>query len=76
MTESEWKDIFGDNLMSILKEKGWTQSMLSSYTDISKSMINDYINKKRVPTLFAAIKIADALSIGLEELAYFDETVT
>lgn len=75
MTETEWKDIFGDNLASHLKDRGWTQLKLSKYTGISTTVINDYINKRKAPSVFAIINMADALDIDIGDFIYFDETI-
>ena len=75
MTETEWKDIFGDNLASYLKDRGWTQLKLSKYTGISTTVINDYINKRKAPSVFAIINMADALDIDIGEFIYSDETI-
>lgn len=75
MTQLEWRDIFGDNLASILEEKGMTQVRLSRLSEVSTSAISDYISKRSTPSLFAVINMADALGIDLNEFIYFDEQV-
>ena len=75
MTQTDWKDVFGDNLSSILREKGFTQLRLSRDSGVSTAMISDYINKRSVPGLFAAINIAYALDMSLDELVDFDEPI-
>lgn len=75
MTQTEWKDIFGDNLASILRDKRMTQLQLSRYSGVSTAMISDYINKRSVPGLFAAMNIAYALGMGIDELVDFEEPV-
>ena len=75
MTQLDWKDVFGDNLASILQEKGFTQLRLSRDSGVSTAMISDYINKRSVPGLFAAINIAYALDMSLDELVNFDEPI-
>jgi transcriptional regulator with XRE-family HTH domain len=75
MTQSEWKDIFGDNLISILRQKGISQARLSRDSGVSTGMISDYINKRSVPGLFAAINIAYALDMSIDELVDFEEII-
>ena len=76
MTLEEWKDIFGDNLASILDEREMTQSRLARLSGVSTAMISDYINKRSVPGLMAAINMAYALDVRLEELVDFEEPIT
>lgn len=76
MTQTEWKEIFADNLTSILEEKGMTQSQLAKDADLSISRISDYVNKRAVPTVFAIINMAYALDMDVGELIDFDEHVT
>ena len=75
MTQTEWKDVFGDNLASILRERGMSQLRLARDSGVSTAMISDYINKRSVPGLFAAINIAYALDMGIDELVDFDESI-
>lgn len=75
MTQEEWKDVFGDNLASILRDQRMTQLQLARESGVSTAMISDYINKRSVPGLFAAINIAYALDMGIDELVDFDESI-
>ena len=75
MTQTEWKDIFGDNLVSILRDKGMTQLQLSRCSGVSTAMISDYINKRSMPGLAAIINIAYALEMSIDELVDFDEPI-
>lgn len=75
MTQSQWRNIFGDNLAGILRDKGMSQAQLARDSGLSVSRISDYINKFSTPTIFALINIAYALDMELSELADFDERV-
>lgn len=75
MTELEWMCIFGDNLVSILNEYGMTQRELADRAGLSESTISQYIHKQKMPSLRAAINIAYALDIPIDELVDFDERV-
>ena len=75
MTQEEWKDVFGDNLASIIKEKDMTQLRLARDSGVSTAMISEYINKRSVPGLFAAINMAYALDMSIDELVNFDEPI-
>jgi transcriptional regulator with XRE-family HTH domain len=75
MTKDEWKDIFGDNLSDILKEKKMTQLELSKVSGVSTGVISDYINKWTAPGLLAGINSARALDMSLEELIDFDDDI-
>lgn len=75
MTQEEWKNIFGDNLSVILREKKMTQSQLAKESGVSMGMISDYINKRSVPGIFAAINIAYALDMELNDLIDYGDRV-
>lgn len=75
MTQSQWRNIFGDNLADILRDKGMSQAQLARDSGLSVSRISDYINKFSTPTIFALINIAYALDMELSELADFDERI-
>ena len=75
MTREEWKQIFSENLESILQEKGMTQRQLARDSGVSAAMISDYINKRQIPGIPAAINMAYALDMDVGELIDFDERV-
>jgi transcriptional regulator with XRE-family HTH domain len=75
MTQKEWLNIFSDNLIDLMQEKGINQSQLAEDSGLSASRISEYVNKKATPTLFAAINIAYALDMDVSELVDFDERV-
>lgn len=75
MTQSEWRNIFGNNLIDILHEKGMTQSDLARDTGLSVSRISDYIHETATPTIYALINIAYALDMDVGELVDFDERI-
>lgn len=75
MTQEEWKNIFGDNLSTVLREKRMTQSQLAKESGVSMGMISDYVNKRSVPGIFAAINIAYALDMDLNELIDYGDRV-
>lgn len=75
MTQFEWKDIFGDNLVSLLQERKMSQAQLAKKSGVSTGMISDYVNKRAIPGLIAAINISYALDVGLNELVDFDEMI-
>ena len=76
MTRGSWKSAFGDNLASILNEKGISQRQLSKDSGVTIGMISDYINKFAAPNIFAIINIAYALDIDVDELMDFGDRIT
>ena len=75
MSELEWMDIFSNNLMDILIERGMTQRDLSDESLISESTISRYIHKQQMPSLRAIINIAYSLDIDVGELIDFGERI-
>ncbi len=75
MSEFEWMNIFGDNLVSILDEYRMTQRDLADAAGLTESAISQYIHKQRMPSIKAVINIADALDMSLDELIYFGDRI-
>ena len=75
MTREEWKNIFADNLISALEERGMTQRDLAEDSGVAASTISDYISKRQMPNIAAAINIAYALDMDITELVDFDERI-
>lgn len=68
MSQQEWLDIFGDNLVSILEEQRISQKELSRLTGLSESTISRYINKLQMPNMRAIINISYALNWSFEDM--------
>jgi transcriptional regulator with XRE-family HTH domain len=75
MKQSEWKNVFSNNLSDILEEKGMSQAQLARDSGVSMGMISDYINKRSVPGIFAVINMAYALDMEVSELIDFGDRV-
>lgn len=75
MTQADWKNIFGDNLACVLREKGMSQAQLARDSGVSTAMISEYINKQSIPGLMAVINIAYALDMCIDELVDFNERI-
>lgn len=75
MSEQEWLDIFADNLVDLLAEKGYSQIDLAESTGLSKGTISSYINKRKMPGIRAIINIAYELDLSVEELIDFGERI-
>ena len=75
MTQNEWREIFKDNLSSILREKKMTQAELAKDAGLSTSRVSEYINGYATPTIFAVINMAYALDVDVGEFIDFGESV-
>jgi transcriptional regulator with XRE-family HTH domain len=75
MSEVEWMDIFGDNLRDILKEQNMSRRELAQVLDLSEATISNYINKKQIPTMEVIVNMAYELSMSIDELIDFGDTV-
>lgn len=75
MSEVEWMDIFGDNLVDLLKEARMTQHELAEAAGLTDAAISNYINKRRMPNVKALINISEALDVSLDELMFFGDTI-
>ena len=75
MTQGEWKTEFGDNLTSLLREKGFSQNQLAKDSGVSIGMISDYVNKFAAPNIFAVINMAYSLDVDIDDLVDFGEMI-
>lgn len=75
MSEVEWMDIFGDNLRDILKEQNMSRRELAQVLGLSEATISNYINKKQIPAMEVIVNMAYELSMSIDELIDFGDTV-
>lgn len=75
MTQTEWKLAFKDNLAYILGERGMTQAELARDAGMSASRISEYLSGRSIPTVVAAVNMAYALDVDVNELIDFDERI-
>lgn len=68
MSEVEFINIFADNLRDSIKESGYSISEIAKKTNISKSTISRYLNKKQMPTIRAVINLSIALLCDVKDL--------
>lgn len=71
MTELEWMEMFGDNLVYMLDKHCLSQKELAEKTGISETSISNYINKRKIPGMKAIINIAYGLDCSVSELIEF-----
>jgi len=60
-------------LKEIMKEQGRTQNWLSEQVGVNKATISMIINKKSLPTLPVAHRIAKTLGVKIEDIWYEEE---
>jgi transcriptional regulator with XRE-family HTH domain len=75
MTQTEWREIFGANLVDILKERNLSQAQLAKETGLSTSRISDYIKGYATPNIFAIINMAYVLGLDISEFVDFEEPI-
>lgn len=75
MSEQEWLDIFGDNLVDLMKEKGYTNRDLADATGLSEGTISSYVRKRKIPGIRAIINIAYELDLSMDEFIDFGDRV-
>ena len=59
----------GNIIITLRKEKGWSQGDLAKQSGVSREMIGKYERGEAVPSNEAAKKIASALGVTLDYLA-------
>ena len=75
MTESEWLDIFSNNLIELIRDRGYTQADLAEDTGLSEATISAYINKRRIPKVPTLLNLALALDCELEDLTGYVDRI-
>ena len=75
MSESEWLNIFSDNLSNMLKRAGFTQRELAEETGLSAAAISNYINGQKMPTAKAIVNIAYVLNCSTDDLVDFGDMI-
>lgn len=75
MSEMEWMDIFGDNLVDLLKEVQMSQHELASLAGLTDAAVSNYINKRRMPTIKAIINMAEVLNVTIDDFIFFGDTI-
>lgn len=75
MSEVEWLDIFGDNLVDILKDEYMTRKELAETLNMTEATISRYINKRQMPTMKVIINMAYELSITVDDLIDFGDNI-
>ena len=75
ISQDEWKRLFARRLKDILNERNMSQSALARKSGLSVSRINDYLKMKSAPTIFAAVNMANALDMKINDLISFDRFV-
>ena len=75
MSEVEWLNIFGSNLVDMLNDARMTQRELAEETGLSESTISKYIKKQQLPGIKAIINISEALDCSIDDLVYFGDRI-
>ena len=75
MTEQEWLNEFSDNLKSLLKDALMTQRELADDTNLSESVISDYVNGRKLPGIRSILNISYSLDCDLHDLIDFGERI-
>lgn len=70
-SEKEWLDIFADNLMEIIEEQGYTQTEFAKAVGVSKTTLNRYLRKERMPSIRFIINVSYELNIDFMDLIDF-----
>jgi len=61
---------FNENLKSLMYKNKYSIRGLAKKTGISKTALYYYLKGERVPNIYTAIDIAEALGVTLNELCY------
>lgn len=75
MTETQWLEIFGENLKEMIEGYGYAQRDLADETGLAESTISRYISKKQMPCIKALVNIAYVLDCSLDDLMDFGDRI-
>lgn len=68
MEEHNFSRGFADKMYAVMQQREINQTELSRRTGILLSSINQYVNNKQMPSVYAAYKIAKVLDVSLDYL--------
>lgn len=68
MSEKEWLDRFGDNLLRLMNEGGFTVNSLSEKANIHKTIIYRYLRKEAMPNVKNITKLSYTLGCSFDRL--------
>jgi transcriptional regulator with XRE-family HTH domain len=68
-TKTEWEIAMGIRLKKLRQKRGLSQGQLAKMAGIPKGSLLQWEYGKRTPLFDAAVKLADALHVTLDELA-------
>lgn len=75
MSEMEWLRIFANNLRYYLDTHGISQNELAKRACLEQGSISRYVSATQMPGIKAAINIANALGVTVDELINFDDMI-
>ena len=75
ITESELIEVFRNNLIDMMEEKGYSQKDLSYETGLSEMTISRYVNGQSMPKLSALFNLAVVFDCELEDLVGYVDMV-
>lgn len=61
-------NVLSDNLRELRKKRKINQEKLAEMANLSTTIISDYENRRKTPSIASAKRIADALGVTLDEL--------
>ena len=64
----------GDRIYQLLERRGMSQRRLSVEIDVEMAMVNKWINGRSLPSLPAALAMAQVFGVTVEQLALGEET--
>ncbi len=66
----KFKDVFGENLRTIIRDKGLTIEEFAEMMDVSVRVVYDWCNGIKSPKFERAIAIALVLEVSLDSLVF------
>ena len=75
MSKKKWTELFTSSLIRIMDEQKLTQLELANRIGMSQCAISLYVSGKRTPDIRAAVNIAYAVGVPVEELIDFGSPI-
>ena len=75
MSELELIDIFGDNLKSLMDDRGISQNELARRMRVDKTTVSRYMNKQMLPTVKKLINMCVVLKCSADDLLPMYESI-
>ena len=75
MTEIEWRRIFKDRLLFMMRRANITRRKLADESGLTEATISYYLSERKTPSFKAVVNLAYVLGCTIEDLIDYGEQI-